>query len=121
MKTPTKAESIAKLAQWCVENSSKTFSAFFEWSPHTHLVIVTVFKDGWRNGIDSDINEWIYPNDSSDAELVVIVDYFIVHLEGLLSESKQRNSPENAAKLQAERDAKELAAAKATIARLEGE
>lgn len=47
MKTPTKAESIAKLAQWCVENSSETFSAFFDW--RMPYVEVVVYKDGHLN------------------------------------------------------------------------
>lgn len=121
MKTPTKAESIAKLAQWCVENSSKTFSAFFEWAPHCELVELRVFGCGWRNGSSSPSSEFCMDlEDRDDSFVADWVNETIDELEDLLSQSKQRNSPENAAKLQAELDAKELAAAKAVIARLEG-
>lgn len=117
MKTPTKAESIAKLAQWCVENSSDTFSAFFEWSPHCDSVGLMVFVDGWVIGGDPDRDINFYTD-----ELLIDdwVNETITELNTLLAESNERNSPENAAKLQSEQDAKELAASKAVTARLEG-
>lgn len=120
MKTPTKAESMAKLAQWCVENSSETFSAFFDYSPHVSKVEVRVNNNGWDGQNEpSDILE-TYIDEYENAYVEEWVKTSIIQLNTLLAESNERNSPENAAKLQADRDAKELAKAKAVIERLEG-
>lgn len=120
MKTPTKAESIAKLAQWCVENSSEKFSAFFRYSAHVNDVEIDTHNDGWdkNNRVSNKFS--LYLDEHEDANIEEWANEIIAELECLLAESKERNSPENAAKLQAERDAKELARAKAVIARLEG-
>ena len=120
MKTPTKAESIGKLAQWCVENSSDTFSAFFEYLPHVSQVVVRVNNNGW-DALNEPSNIFeAYIDERNDAYVEEWVGDTITELNTPLAESNERNSPENAAKLQAERDAKELAKAKAVIARLEG-
>lgn len=113
MNTPTKAESIAKLAQWCVENSSDTFSAFFEYLPHVSQVVVRVNNNGW-DALNEPSNIFeAYIDERNDAYVEEWVGDTITELNTPLAESNER-------KLQAERDAKELAKAKAVIARLEG-
>jgi len=121
MKTPTKAESIGKLAQWCVENSSETFSAFFDWSAHIGGVKIDIYGNGWGANSSVSDNFELSLNRHESAYIEEWVKMAIIQLEKLLAESNKRNSPENAAKLQVERDAKELAKAKAVIARLESE
>lgn len=120
MKTPTKAESIAKLAQWCVENSIETFSAFFRYSPQVSEAEVDMYNDGWdyNNSVSNSFS--LYTDSRNDAQIESWVGETITELNTLLAESNERNSSENAAKLQAELDSKELAKAKAVIARLEG-
>lgn len=119
MKTPTKAESIAKLAQWCVENSSEKFSAFFRYHAHVNDVEIDTHNDGWYKN-DRVSNKFsLCLDEQEDASIEEWVNDTITELNTLLAESNERSSPENAAKLQAERDAEELAKAKAVIARLE--
>lgn len=120
MNIPTKAESVAKLAQWCVENSSETFSAFFRYYPHTNDVDVDIHNDGWGSNSSVSNNFEFILDEREDAYIEDLVSNTITELNTLLAESDERNSSENAAKLQADRDAKELARAKAVIARLEG-
>ena len=109
---PTKSESIAKLAQWCVDNSSETFSAFFKWSPHISEPCVRVHSDGWEQDNSVSDSFSLYTDSRNDAQIDSWVDETITELNTLLAESNERNSPENEAKLKAERDAKELARAK---------
>ena len=117
----TKAQSVAKLAQWCVENSSETFSAFFRYHAHVNKVEIDIHNDGWRKNNSTSNTFELYLNECEDARVEERADETITELNTLLAESGERNSPEKAAESKAERDAKELAAAKAVIERLEGE
>tara|TARA_R100000951_G_scaffold27557_2_gene23470 strand:- start:2173 stop:2463 length:291 start_codon:yes stop_codon:yes gene_type:complete len=92
MKTPTKAESIAKLAQWCVENSNETFSAFFDYSPHVDEVAVGVHSDGWKKSTNVSDRFSLYIDDVNNAYVEEWVDETITELNTLLSESNERNS-----------------------------
>lgn len=95
MKTPTKAESMAKLAQWCVENSSETFSAFFAWSPHVSQSEVRVNNNGW-NALNESSNIFAtYTDSRSDAQIDSWVEETITELNTLLEESNERNSVVN--------------------------
>jgi len=117
---PTKAQSIAKLAQWCVENSSETFDLFFQYDSHSGYIELIVYEDGYDSMSINDELFSIYIDEHESAYVEEWVDETITELNILLAESNERNSPENAAKLQADRDKKELARAKAVVARLEG-
>lgn len=95
MKTPTKAESIAKLAQWCVENSSETFSAFFDWSPHVSEASVDIHVDGWSRNKKTSDKLGTYTDSRSDAQIDSWVEETITELNTLLAESNERNSVGN--------------------------
>ena len=140
---PTKAESIAKLAQWCVENSSETFSAFFRYYPHTNDVDIDTHNDGWEKNNSVSNNFELLLDDHESAYVEELVGDTITELNTLLAKSNFRNckmlksSTEKSKTivtpamtqddLKAEREADELAKAKsdlekakAVIDRLEG-
>ena len=90
MKT-TKAQSIAKLAQWCVENSSETFSAFFNYSPHISEPCVIVHSDGWEQDNSASDSFSLYTDSRNDAQIDSWVDEVITELNMLLAQSNERN------------------------------
>ena len=110
---PTKAQSIAKLAQWCVENSSETFSAFFYWSMPCAEVVV--YKGGRFNPHGGEpVTFELDLEDHFCGEVEEWAGDTITELNTLLMESNEHNK-----NLQSRRYAIELEQAKAVIARLE--
>ena len=90
MKT-TKAQSIAKLAQWCVENSSETFDLLFQYGSDDGYVELITYEDGYdsMNGDDEIFS--IYIDNHGGAYVEEWADETITELNTLLAESNERN------------------------------
>ena len=95
-------KALGNLAILCAQLNRKNFAVFYRYSGHTDIVDVSVYADGWSKDAGSHQVAWFNVNSDLVAEQI---EHATLTLKKLSEENIFKYSPENQAKLKAERAA----------------